>query len=173
MSDKETNKCKKAKQSLEAKRDRIKANKKWLKMARKNLIAIAQTTDKKAGINKRRIVLKGNNFAHEAFELYIDFVITAEDEDIEGAIVYGVLREPRYPYSIWANDNEKKEEKPLAFLSVNDQGKVSIKGKLDDEWWLSGKDKNEGVKAVQEMHHRVLDLIWLDALNWGNEPLLP
>lgn len=111
-----------------------------------------------------------------SFHLYIDFRVLSDGDDIEGAIVYGALRDPCYPHSLWPNPNDKKEEKPLLRFSVNDIGRISTKGTLTDEWWLRATPKSapkDARKAVSEMHYRALDCICRDALNWVNEPYLP
>jgi len=153
-------------------RKQVKQIEDWLTKVRATLVATAKTTGKKSNARTKRITLTGKDLPHRRVKLYVDFVITFDDEAAEGSIVYGALRKPRYPHSIGPNKRKTREEKPLASLSVSDQGKVCIKGKLHDEWWLTG-NKRDVKAAVQEMHYRVLNHISSDALNWVNEPLLP
>lgn len=198
MSD-ETGKCKKAMQSLRAVWQQASDVTERLVQAKKILHTTCsndkEITDVTEVQNPDRIL-----FEYHGLRFYMDFCLLSDENDIEGAIVYGVMREPRYPYSLWiapitdnkqskkepdtgsSKEKSKREDKPLAHFAVNDLGKISIKGKLDDEWWLydpkvdCDKDKDplgDRKKAVQEMHYRALDLIWRDALNWVNEPLLP
>lgn len=175
---KETGGCKKARKSLEAQigsaEDVIM---KPLRKAHSALMAILGQEEKTTGADKPVVALERIGFDKGGLALYIRFLLVSEDEDIKGAIVYGVAREPRYPYTLWSNSQGKEqwEEKPLAFLSVDALGKISMKGKSNDQWWLSSShDVDEDDEEVAaEIHYRTLDLIWRDALNWVNEPLLP
>ncbi|MBT3293720.1 MAG: hypothetical protein HN919_03115 [Verrucomicrobia bacterium] len=166
-----TGKCKKADQSLKALDAQVAA-------VTEHLICVY---DVLAGICKKKPKAKSHTRVQELKQLpvkqggldfYIQFALVADDAEIEGAIVYGASREPCYPNSLWPNPDKKQQERPLACFFLDSLGKVSIKGKLQDEWWLTGTEADTQA-AVEEMHYRVLDMIWRDALNWTNEPLLP
>lgn len=182
MAEDETGKSKKARHRVEViGKEQVKAVTEKLKKARGELFEVVKKTsnptetDKAPVSNLERIEFNCNEAC-----FYIDFCLVSDDDHLEGAIVYGALRAPRYPYSLWGS-KKIKENRPLFSLSVDEYGKISAKGKLDDEWYFKSgaekeekeNEKKENEKALKEMHYRVLDLVWRDALNWGNEALLP
>ncbi|RJQ57337.1 MAG: hypothetical protein C4530_12780 [Desulfobacteraceae bacterium] len=181
MAENETGKSKNARYRVEDIGKQLTAVKERLETARKNLSKIAsqyQQVMEKPDPNSESIELRTPVSNLERIELkinevllYIEFCIVSEDDNIVGAIVYGALRVPRYPKSFWEYKNIK-EKRPLFNLSVDEYGKISAKGKLDDEWWFE-RGEEEDEKSLKEMHNRVLDLVWRDALNWMNEALLP
>lgn len=177
----ETGKGKKARHRMEVLGVKLKEVTDQLIKAQKVLSEIIgpknyKLTKKAPASNLERIEFKEKEVC-----FYIDFCIVSEDDYLEGAIVYGALRVPNHPYSMWEYENTQ-ENKPLFCLSIDAYGKINAKGKLEDEWWLKGnyevKDKRDNEnkaddkKAVKEIQYRVLDLIWRDALNWVNEALL-
>lgn len=180
MSD-ETGKCTKAKQRLGAIEKRIAAVKAHMITAYNSLQSMVHPKKPKVAAKADMADLVRIDLPKHGIDLYIDFCLMSDDDDIEGAIVYGALRKPQFPDAFWPNADEKDkwEARPLACFAVSDLGEVTIKGKLDDEWWLSDTADKKSVsdkqreKIVKELHYRALDLIWRDALNWVNEPLLP
>ncbi len=175
MSD-ETGKCKKAKQSLKAMETQVDHVEEKMVEAYNVLIAIDNSGQGEIASGAKIKELGRINIPRNGVNLYIDFCLVSDDNNVEGAIVYGALRKPRYPHSLWPNANveENWESRPLVCFSVDDLGKISNKGKLDDVWWLTHEgDDSDVTKAVKEMHYRTLDLVWHDALNWVSEPLLP
>ncbi len=128
----------------------------------------------------KRIRFKLNDF-----KFYIDFTVVssnAEDQfDIKGAIVYGTNRTLCFSECILPKSNDSKvcencdriarcdrlEDKPLLQFLINQHGMIQASEKLEGEWWA------DDTKDLQELHYRALDLIWMDALDWTNENLLP
>lgn len=138
-------------------------------------------------------------FTVNGLRFYVDFIVlpssSNELPDLEGGIVYGAQRaqcfascdigskhnstSPKHVVALMRCDG--LEDKPLLKLSIDDHGKITESDKIDDEWWI-GKSEGECAdwvadaetkKSLQEMHCRVLRVIWRDALNWVNERLLP
>ena len=139
MSD-ETGKCKKANQSLDAIHEQVKSTEKQMVKVYNILMAIDHAKKKNIAAKAEIAKLVRIDIPKEDINLYMDFCLLSDDNSIEGAIIYGALRDPLYPYSLWPNPEGKKEEKPLLSFSVDDLGKISSEGKLEDEWWLTGNN---------------------------------
>ena len=167
----ETGKCKKANQCLKAVGTQVEAVEKRMIEAYNILVSICPEGNEVVA-DVKIVDLERIKVSHAGLDFHIKFCLVSDDDDIEGAIIYSALRKPSYPQTLKPNPEGKKEEKPLLSFSVDDLGKISSEGKLEDEWWLTGNGKDVHA-AVEEMHYRALNLIWHDALNWVNEPLLP
>ncbi len=185
--DKETGKCKKAKLRIGHATEQVRLLKPKMKDAFEMLGTIIGKAyycpdEENAQLKDcPRIVFPLENLP---IKFYIDFRIVVEEDELLGAIIYGALRTPRYPYILQAKALKLESEiewGPLVQFLVDDQGRIRGSGKMDDEWWLPDDEEKDGNAMVSkkdrnamisEMHHRAIDLIWRRALTWGNEGLL-
>ena len=187
MDNNETGKCKKAKLRIGHATKQVEHLTKQMKGARKTLAIIVKKHHEKSENHYKELEIALLTdcprivFTHEnlPIKFYIDFRLVVEEDELHGAIIYGALRTPRYPYiyKVQPKASEHEEEGPLEQFLVDDQGRIRGSGKMDDEWWLpKEKDGNAMEKdrkaTVSEMHHIAIDLIWRRALTWSNEGLL-
>jgi len=125
-------------------------------------------------------------FEFNGLKFYIDFTLVPLERDdlieINGSIIYGTNKTMCFSECIYpAKTNKNKcenceriprcdrlEDKPLIQFSVNRNGIIKCKDKLEDEMWTTEK-----IEDLLDLHYRTLDLIWKDALDWANEELLP
>lgn len=147
-------------------------------------------SNKKIIINVIDKIFNRIEFERNHLYFYIDFTIsqTGSDDitDIIGNIVYGVNRPMCFNNSIYSKTNNQKcrtcdsinecdyrEDKPLMKFNINKEGIISSNDQLEDNWHLLKNDKEEQRKNIANMHFRAIEYIWIDALYWVNEKLLP
>lgn len=122
-------------------------------------------------------------FKFNGLKFYIDFTVVASERDdlidMKGSIIYGASRTLCFTDCIYGNNKKKDklceriarcdglEDKPLISFEVTQHGMLQSSGKLEGEWWI--EDRSD----LLELHYRVIDLIWKDALDWANEIILP
>lgn len=122
-------------------------------------------------------------FPFNFLKFYIDFTMEASEgddaTDIKGSIIYGTMRTICFSECIFPNKSndcknceriarcDRLEDKPLAQFSVNRNGIIKSKDKFEDEMWTTE------IEDLLDLHYRILDLIWKDALDWANEIVLP
>lgn len=179
MSNDETGKCTKAKAQLYARKKQIELTKKKLQCLAEALQSVKQLSGEMSPrTDAMRSMAEGMPprlvFSCNGVNFHIDFSLVADGDSTVGTIVYGTSRTACYPDTVFcgASAEGKEEERPLIQFMVNDMGRIRAKDKLDEEWWLS-EDTKEVHKTVSELHFRVLEQIWADALNWTNENILP
>ena len=149
----------------------------------KCLVKIGESKEPK----KRRSMVdsapKRIEFECNFLKFYIDFTIVVSEGDsptnIKGSIIYGTSRTLCFSECIFPKESnncekcqrllrcDRLEDKPLIHFSVTRHGMIQSSGELEGEWWIEDKSN------LLELHYRVLDLIWKQALDWANEIILP
>lgn len=122
-------------------------------------------------------------FYYNGLKFFIDFTIESFDQEnifeTKGCIIYGVKRTLSFLQCIQPDKNHKNceiisrcdrlEDKPLIKFSVNHNGLIQSTDRFEDELWNLNDDDNDLVN----LHVSALDKIWVEALAWTNETLLP
>ena len=122
-----------------------------------------------------------------SINFFVDFTIAPSGGenvwDLEGNIIYGVYNKNIYDHKKQTGCSICDEtiicncsrEKILLILTVNEYGLIESKDKIEDNWSLNfkkvkkGKLGEQNIKAIEEMHYRALEYIYLDALYFINE----
>lgn len=134
---------------------------------------------------QRSMILKDPErieFSFNRLSFYIDFTIETFDNDDKfnnkGCIIYGANRTLCFSHKCIHSKGYKGcgiisrcdglEDKPLLSLSVSSLGTIESVDKLENEVWDREKEKD-----LLDLHYRALDKIWVEALAWTNETLLP
>jgi hypothetical protein len=122
-------------------------------------------------------------FLLNGLRLYIDFTIETFDDGNRfingGSIIYGANRTLCFSHECIVSPGEYNkcsiiercdglEDKPLIAFSVTSLGIIEASNKFENELW-----DRENPKDLYDLHYRALDTIWVDALSWTNEPILP